>query len=87
TYTQVFQAVATLEESRLYNNEVFVRLKDWDTYGGKRGLSGFDWALTWPTASTYVPGFDVQVEAGGTTIFANTLFDVDGIDVNSQEIE
>ena len=82
TYTQTFQAIATLEESGTYQNEVFVKLKDWNRYGD-RGLGDQQEAYTWPAASVIVPSYDLLSGTDLATLRVSAQFALDGIKVRS----
>jgi hypothetical protein len=81
TYTQTFQARADLSESGSYQNEVFIKLKDWNIYGDRGvGVSEFYTGLT---GTAIVPAYDLLAETGLSTLRASTQITVSDITVIS----
>jgi uncharacterized repeat protein (TIGR01451 family) len=81
TYTQTFQALANLSESGSYQNEVFIKLKDWNEYGD-RGIGNKDF-YTGLTGTAIVPAYDLLAETGLSTLRASTQITVSDITVIS----
>ncbi len=77
TYTQTFQALADVEVSGFYQNEVFVKIKDYSTYGD-HGL-GDQVFYSWPTGDVIVPSYDVISETERLTLRTNAQITLDGI--------
>ena len=77
TYTQTFQALADENVSGSYQNEVFVKLKDWNLYGD-RDLGNLDHAYAGQTGTVIVPAFDILVETGVSTLRASAGWIADG---------
>ena len=77
TYTQTFQALADEEVSGSYQNEVFVKLKDWNLYGD-RDLGKLDHAYAGQTGTVIVPAFDILSETDLSTLRASAGWIADG---------
>jgi hypothetical protein len=70
TYTQTFQALADENVSGSYQNEVFVKLKDWNSYGD-RGLGDLKMVYGGQTGTVIVPAFDIRSETDLSTLRAS----------------
>ncbi len=81
TYTQTFQALANLSESGSYQNEVFVKLKDWNIYGD-RGVGGSEF-YTGLTGTAIVPAYDLLAETDLSTLRASTMLTGSSLNVVS----
>ena len=82
TYTQTFQALAQVDVSGSYPNEVFVKLKDWNLYGD-RGLGQDEMFYSWPTGEVIVPAYDILSETELVALRANAAITASGIAVRS----
>jgi len=82
TYTQTFQALADVVVSGNYQNEVFVKLKDWNVYGD-RGLGKLDMVYSWPGGDVVVPGYDILSETELAILRTNAAITIDGITIKS----
>ena len=79
TFTQTFQALADLEESGSYYNEVTAKVK----FLTNRGIGKFNELYSGPTAGTIVPDFDLQASTELTTLRSNAEITAAGIEVMS----
>ena len=82
TYTQTFQALAEVDVSGNYPNEVFVMLKDWNLYGD-RGLGDLKEMYSWPTGEVVVPAYDILTETEHSILRANAAITLAGIEIRS----
>jgi hypothetical protein len=82
TYTQTFQALASVNMSGNYPNEVFVKLKDWNLYGD-RGLKQPKEAYSWPSGEVVVPAYDILTETELSTLRASAAITQAGITIRS----
>ncbi len=82
TYTQTFQALAQVDVSGNYPNEVFVKLKDWNLYGD-RGLGDLKDVYSWPTGEVVVPAYDILTETEYSTLRTNAAITQLGISIKS----
>jgi len=80
TYTLTFQALATVEVSGNYPNEVFTKLKD--DYG-RPGLDLDDMVYSWPTGEVVVPAYDILTETEYSTLRTNAAITLAGITLRS----
>jgi hypothetical protein len=83
TYTQTFQALADVEQTGSYYNEVIVKLKDSERYGGDRGIDELDKTYTGPTGETVVPDFDLQSTTTITNLRSNAAVTATGTEIKS----
>ncbi|MFC1916191.1 DNRLRE domain-containing protein [Chloroflexota bacterium] len=86
TYTQTFQALASVNVSGNYPNEVFVKLKDWNLYGD-RGLGQSQEIYSWPTGEVVVPAYDILTEAEYTILRVNAAITLSGIEIRSWHVK
>ena len=82
TYTLTFQALANVDVSGSYPNEVFVKLKDWGLYGD-RGLDQDKEVYSWPTGEVVVPAYDILTETEHSILRTNAMITVAGIEIRS----
>ncbi|MBA7635261.1 hypothetical protein ES703_42862 [subsurface metagenome] len=82
TYTQTFQALASVNVSGNYPNEVFVRLKDFNLYGD-RGLDPSEDIYSWPTGEVIVPAYDILTETEHSTLRTSAAITLEGITIRS----
>ncbi|HEY82272.1 MAG TPA: DNRLRE domain-containing protein [Dehalococcoidia bacterium] len=81
TYTQTFQALADVDVSGSYQNEVIVKLKDWNKYGD-RGIGDKNF-YSWPTGTVIVPAYDLLSETELSALRTNAALTGTGIEVKS----
>ncbi|GAI32324.1 unnamed protein product, partial [marine sediment metagenome] len=82
TYTQTFQALASVNVSGNYPNEVFVKVKDWNLYGD-RSLGKLEMVYSWPTGEVVVPAYDILTETEYAILRTNAAITVSGITIKS----
>jgi len=81
TYTQTFQALADVEVSGFYQNEVFVKIKDYNLYDD-HGLADQVF-YSWPTGEVIVPAYDVLSETERSALRTSASITLDGIVIRS----
>jgi len=80
TYTLTFQALAQVEVSGNYPNEVFTKLKD---DFGRPGLDLNEKVYSWPTGEVVVPAYDILSETEYSTLRTNAAITTSGIIIRS----